>query len=107
MFLRDEITDRVRFFVPAKRLESNASGTAMDNLLRSVFGLSCSQLRDRDAGIWITCRPDQFCRFMLERGKSNLDNTFVELQMDILPQGEPEERVPPEYNTSNHVRNWS
>lgn len=81
------MTDRVRFWLGEQYLRKNN----IYPVLMKAFGLGEEEARGLyndscagDDGFWITCRPDQFARFMIYRNKAGVRNGFMDLQATLF-----------------------
>jgi len=72
-------TEHVKFIVPACRITRHGSNSdKYRQLLDEVFGI-CLGRCDWEKDIEITCRFDQFGKFLLRRHELGLQNQFSEL----------------------------
>ena len=78
--------DRVRFYIREQYFSTQAKRLNMAGVMAKAFGLPKMGASDwlRGNGVWVTCRPSQFARFMIYRNDANIVNGFMDLRAELI-----------------------
>lgn len=78
--------DRVRFFVGERYFAVDSARIKIGKVMARAFGISAmaSDSWLKDGGVWVTCRPSQFARFMIYRNEAGITNGFMDLRAELV-----------------------
>lgn len=78
--------DRVRFFIGDRYFALPSAKIMIGKVMARAFGISAmaSDSWLRDGGVWVTCRPSQFARFLIYRNEAGITNGFMDLHAELV-----------------------
>ena len=80
--------DRVRFHIGDRYFRTLGDKSWMGKVMARAFGISALASKSwlRGDGVWITCRPSQFARFLIYRNEANITNGFMDLHAELVQE---------------------
>ena len=79
-----------RFYIGSNYTLSSTRRERMADVMAKAFGMAVGDaLYSMDGGhdnygVWITCRPSQFARFMIYRNDAGIQNGFKDLKAELV-----------------------
>lgn len=79
--------DRVRFYIGSNYTLTSIRRETMADVLKKAFDMDVRDALEylsNSYGVWITCRPSQFARFMIYRNDAGIQNGFKDLKAKLV-----------------------